>query len=137
MVNNQSLVVAVAQKYLSIVKDASIDTWMDIWAEDAVVEFPYAPSSSPKRLEGKNAIYEYYKNVSPAFKLLEEKPLVTYLSSDPLVAVFEASMKFYILSTEKEYEQDYVGVVKIGDDGRIVLYREYWDPIRGLEAFQH
>lgn len=63
--------------------------------------------------------------------------MITYLSSDPLVAVFETSMKFYILATEKEYDQDYIGVVKIRNDGRIVLYREYWDPVRVLEAFQH
>ncbi|WP_215832264.1 nuclear transport factor 2 family protein [Pelorhabdus rhamnosifermentans] len=134
--NNPCLVLEAAQKYLSIVKGASINTWMDIWTEDAVVEFPYAPDQSHKRLEGKKAIYEYYKNVSPVFELLEENPLVTYLSSDPLIAVFEISLKFRILSTEKDYDQDYIGVVKVRDDGRIVLYREYCDPLRVLESFQ-
>ena len=86
-------------------------------------------------MEGKNAIYEYYKNISPVFTLLEEKPLVTYQSTDPHIGVFEISMKFHILSTGKEYDQDYIGVVKVRDDGLIVFYREYWDPIRAQEAF--
>lgn len=132
-----SLAMKAAQRYLSIVKGQSIHTWMDIWSEDAIVEFPYAPDQFPKRLEGKNAIYEYYKNVSPVFELLEEKPLATYPSSDPLVAVFETSMHFRILSTGKDYCQDYIGIVKVRDDGRIILYREYWDPLRILEALQH
>jgi ketosteroid isomerase-like protein len=134
--NNQYLAMEAAQKYLSIVKGAFINTWMEIWAEDAIAEFPYAPGQYPKRLEGKNAIFEYYKDASAAFKLDEEKSLVLYPSSDPLVAVFETSMDFRILSTGKDYSQDYICVVKVRDDGKIILYREYWDPIRVLEAFQ-
>lgn len=134
--NNQSLVLEAAQKYFSIVKGVSINNWMKLWAEDAIVEFPFAPGQYPKRLEGRNAIYEYYKAAAPVFELQGEKPLVMYPSSDPLVAVFEVSMDFRILSTGKDYSQDYICVVKIRDDGRIVLYREYWDPVRVLETFQ-
>jgi hypothetical protein len=134
--NIPSLAVPAAQKYLSLVKGASLDTWMDIWAEDAIVEFPYAPDTNPRRLEGKHAIYEYYKKVSPAFELREERPLVAYPSSDPRVGVFEISLKFFIRSTKKVYDQDYIGVVKVRDDGRIVFYREYFDPVRAREAFR-
>ncbi|PWR71709.1 nuclear transport factor 2 family protein [Methanospirillum lacunae] len=62
---DQSPVILAAQKYLSVVKGGSIDTWMDIWADDAVVEFPYSPDPFPLRLEGKDAIYAYYKNIAP------------------------------------------------------------------------
>ncbi len=134
--NKQCLVLEAAQKYLSVVKGVSITNWMEIWAENAIVEFPYAPAQYPKRLEGKNAIYEYYKAATALFEVQREKPLVMYPSSDPLIAVFEVSMDFRILSTGKDYRQDYICVVKIRDDGRIVLYREYWDPVRVLEAFQ-
>lgn len=131
-----STAIIAAQKYLSVVKGASIDTWMDIWAEDAVVEFPYSPDPFPRRLEGKDAIYAYYKNVAPAFELREEKPFVTYLSSDPRVGVFEISLGFFIRSTRKEYNQDYVCIVKVREDGRIVFYREYSDPLRAQRAFR-
>jgi uncharacterized protein len=133
---NNNFAIEAAHKYLSLVKGASIDTWMEIWAENAIVEFPYAPSPYPKRLEGRNAIYHYYKDASMVYELKEEKPIVIYPSSDPLTAVFEISMDFSIISTGKAYNQDYICVVKIRDDERIISYREYWDPIRGLEAFQ-
>lgn len=136
MSNNNQRLLAAAQKYMSIVKGAAINSWLEIWAEDAVVEFPYAPDKLTKRLAGKNAIYEYYKNIAPAFELLEEKPLVMYPSSDPLVGVFEVSMDFRIKSTGKAYCQDYICVMKLSDNGKIVLYREYGDPVRALEAFQ-
>lgn len=136
MINNQSFVTNVAQQYLSIVKGASIDSWMDIWAEDAVVEFPCHQDQIFRRLEGRRAIHKYYQRVASAFELREERPLVTYLSSDPRVVIYEISMKFLIRSTQKVYDQDYIGVVKVRDDGRIVFYREYFDPIRAREAFQ-
>lgn len=136
MINNdQNLALKAAHKYLSIVKGASINTWMDIWAENAIVEFPFASGQYPKRLEGNDAIYEYYKDASKAFELCEEKPLVIYPSSDPLIAIFEISMKFHIIQTGRDYNQDYICLVKVRDDGKIILYREYWDPIRVLNAF--
>jgi uncharacterized protein len=42
-----------------MVKD--IQAWIDLYAEDAVVEFPYA-FDTPRRLEGKKAIYNYFKD---------------------------------------------------------------------------
>lgn len=134
--NISSLAVPAAQKYLSLVKGAPLDTWMDIWAGDAIVEFPYAPDTNPRRLEGKDAIYDYYKNVIPALELREEGPLVTYPSSDPRVGIFEISLGFFIRSTKKVYNQDYIGVVKVHNDGRIIFYREYWDTVRAQEAFR-
>lgn len=136
MGNNNQRLMAAAQKYLSLIKGATLNSWLEIWAEDAVVEFPYAQDKAIKRLEGKKAIYEYYKNIVPAFELLEERPLVMYPSLDPLVAVFEVSLNFHIKTTGKNYSQDYICVMKLCDDGRITRYREYWDPIRGLEALQ-
>lgn len=136
MFDSSSSVIAAVQKYLSLVKGASMDLWMDIWAEGAIVEFPYAPDPYPRRLEGKTTIYEYYKNVSPVFELLKEKPLISYLSTDPHVGVFEISLEFFIRTTRKDYIQDYIGVVRIRDDGRIVFYREYFDPVRAQKAFQ-
>ncbi|MDD1723648.1 MAG: nuclear transport factor 2 family protein [Methanospirillum sp.] len=135
MINRPPLVITAAQRYLSLVKGESIDSWINIWADDAVVEFPYAPDPNPRRLEGKKAIYEYYKDISPVFELLREKPLVSYLSTDPHVGVFEISLEFFIRSTGKDYIQDYISVVRVSDDGLIVFYREYFDPVRGQKAF--
>jgi ketosteroid isomerase-like protein len=135
MINdNEHLAIVAAEKYLSIVKGADLDTWMDIWTEDAIVEFPYASGNQPKRLEGKSAIYNYYKAV-PAMELLREEEPVIYPSSDPLISIIEISMDFHIPSIGKDYNQDYVCIVRVLNDGKIISYREYWNPIRGIEAF--
>ena len=39
-----------------------IPAWVDLFAEDAIVEFPYASAvGSPEQLEGKAAIYNYMR----------------------------------------------------------------------------
>jgi uncharacterized protein len=135
MADKFSPAIIAAQKYLTVVQGASLEDWMDIWAENAVVEFPYSPDSYPRRLEGRDAIYAYYKNIAPAFELRTEHPLeVACPSSDPRVAIFEISLGFFIRSTGNEYLQDYICVVKVRGDGRIVLWREYSDPLRALKA---
>jgi uncharacterized protein len=41
-----------------------IQAWINLFTEDAVIEFPYASAlGSPERLEGKAAIYNYMKYV--------------------------------------------------------------------------
>lgn len=134
MADKSSPAIIAAQKYLAVVKGAALDEWMDIWAEDAVVEFPYSPDPYPRRLEGRDAICAYYKNIAPSFELRRELPFVAYPSSDPRVGVFEISLEFFIRSTGQEYRQEYICVVKVRDDGRIVLWREYSDPLRALRA---
>ena len=36
--------------------------WTDLCTEDVVAEFPFAPEGSPRRLEGRAAVYEYLRN---------------------------------------------------------------------------
>lgn len=97
--------------------------------------FPMPRPVTPKRLEGKAAIHDYFKEAAANFELKEESPVIIHPSADPLLAIFETSAKFHIFKTGKDYQQDYIGVVKTNEDGKIRLYREYWDPLRGLNAF--
>lgn len=135
--NLKNLAAEAAQKYLSIVKGVSLSAWMEIWSEAAVVEFPYAPDPYPKRLEGKPAILTYYSQAAPQITLQEEGPLTVYSASDPYTAVFEISLAFRNSITDKDYLQNYISVIKVATNGKILLYREYWDPIRALKAYQN
>jgi ketosteroid isomerase-like protein len=112
-----------------------IERWLGLFAEDAVVEFPYArPLGLPERLEGREAIRRYFADTPKHFRGLVFTNVRRYLTTDPEVALAEAHGSATIAATGRQYEQDYVMMVKTRD-GRISLYREYWNPIPGLEAF--
>ena len=112
-----------------------IERWLELFAEDAVVEFPYAPAAGlPERLEGREAIRRYFVETPKHFRGLVFTKVQRYLTTDPEVAIAEAHGSATIAVTGRQYEQDYVMMVRTRD-GRISLYREYWNPLPGLEAF--
>ena len=42
---------------------SDLDTWMNIYAADAVHEFPFAPQGAPTRLVGTDAIAAYLRGL--------------------------------------------------------------------------
>lgn len=112
-----------------------IHAWLDLIAEDAVVEFPYSRGlGTTPRLEGKPAIAAYFTSAIQAFRDLTFRDVRLHPGRDPSVAIAEAHGTAIIAPTGKRYEQDYVMVVR-ARGGRIVEYREYWNPLPALEAF--
>ncbi|HEX8701942.1 MAG TPA: nuclear transport factor 2 family protein [Myxococcaceae bacterium] len=112
-----------------------IERWLELFAEDAVVEFPYAASLGlPERLEGREAIRQYFIETPKHFRGLVFTKVRRYLTTEPEVAIGEVHGSATIGTTGRAYEQDYVMLLK-SREGKISLYREYWNPIPGLKAF--
>lgn len=112
-----------------------IQRWIDLFADDAVVEFPYAPSLGlPGRFEGKEAIDRYFRGTPESFRDLAFRDVRRYPTTDPDVAIAEAHGSATVGANDARYEQDYVMLVRT-KGGKIVLYREYWNPLPALEAF--
>lgn len=116
-----------------VVKD--IQAWVDLFAEDAVLEFPYASALSlPERLEGKSAIYNYMKNASAQMQNLVFTNIRVYSTSNPNLLFAEVHGEAVIVATGRHYQQDYVMQLETRD-GLIIHYREYWNPMPALDAF--
>ncbi|TKC91475.1 nuclear transport factor 2 family protein [Polyangium fumosum] len=111
-----------------------IQRWVELFADDAVVEFPYAPPGLPARLEGKAAIDTYFRPTPQTFVGLTFSDVRRYVTTDPDVALAEVHGTAQIPATGKRYEQDYVMVLRTRA-GKIVHYREYWNVGLALEAF--
>ncbi|WP_437761600.1 nuclear transport factor 2 family protein [Sorangium sp. So ce281] len=112
-----------------------MNRWLDLFADDATVEFPYAPAlGAPARLEGKAAIRRHFEGILQSFHGLELRDVRRYPTTDPDVALAEVHGSATIGPARKRYEQDYVMIVATRN-GRVVRYREYWNPAPVLEAF--
>ena len=114
---------------------SDIERWLTLFAEDAIVEFPYAAGMglSP-RLVGKEAIRSYFSRTPEVFKHLTFRDVRRYGTQDPDVAIGEAHGSATIATTSRPYEQDYVFVLHCRE-GRILRYREYWNPNAATESF--
>ncbi len=103
-----------------------IDTFVDIYAEDGVHEFPFAPEGRPTRLEGRAAIAEYMQQLP---KLVEydsfEIETVREVGDDLIV---EAEAHGKRPATGAPFHMQYVWIIT-REDGRVTRFRDYMNPL--------
>nr|WGD87174.1 nuclear transport factor 2 family protein [Bacillus subtilis] len=117
------------RKFMAYMLEKDMKSWMELWDENAVFEFPYAPEGSPKRIEGKAAIYDYIKDYPKQI----HAPTV-YRSADTNTMIAEFQCDGHVVETGSPYRQSYISVIETRD-GRIVRYKDYWNPLVVKEAF--
>ncbi|MEU0255343.1 nuclear transport factor 2 family protein [Streptomyces sp. NPDC006184] len=118
---------------LRLLLDKDIAGWIDLWAEDGVMEFPFAPEGRPGRLEGREAIAAYMRPYPDHIDLHDFPDLRIHQTTDPETIVVEMRGVGRLVETDKPYEMTYIAVVAVRD-GRITSYRDYWNPLAVLEA---
>lgn len=114
--------------------EETIDTWVAIWAEDALIEFPYAPAGLPRRVESKSAIREYFKDFPNIVNFTAFPDLKAYSSHDTERIFLEFRCESVVVSTGLPYNQTYSASIEL-KDGLVTFYREFWNPTFFVEAF--
>ena len=107
----------------------------DMFAEDGVMELPFAPPGFRTRLEGRDAVVAHLQMATKLIKLGTMSNVVTHETSDPDVVIVEFEGSGQGLATGEPYEQRYVSVIRVRD-GEIVHYRDYWNPIAVLRTLK-
>ncbi len=115
--------------------DPKAGTFVDMVADDVVMEFPYAPPGMVTRLEGKAAIAVHLKNLGGMLAFDRMSEPVVHGSTDRDVFVLEFSGHGKGVETGEPYDQQYVSVIRLRD-GKIVQYRDYWNPLVVLRALR-
>jgi ketosteroid isomerase-like protein len=106
-----------------------------VWAEDAVQEMPYVPAGFPSRVVGREALirqYAAWPTVSGRARFTDG--LRFYPTLDPSIVFVEYRGSVDVIPTGRRYEQRYGGLFHV-QDGRITLFREYFDPRPFAHAF--
>ncbi|TFA98398.1 putative PhzA/B-like protein [Trichoderma ghanense] len=110
-------------------------TWRTLWAPDAVQEMPYAAPPHSTRVEGIDAIaitaWFFAKSMGDDFNVQIKK---VYPVEGDDAAFVEYIMAGTVTATGKLYKQDYVSYCR-AENGKIVLFREYFDTARVAAAF--
>ena len=94
---------------------------VDLFTEDVVFEFPYAPDGLPRRLEGLPALAVHLARLGPMLELGTFTLHAVHRSER--IVVLEFSCRGRGAATGLPYEQEYISVVSLRQ-GRIAHYRE-------------
>ncbi|KAK2007055.1 NTF2-like protein [Colletotrichum eremochloae] len=111
------------------------NAWRALFAADAVLEMPFAPAHTPRILKGIDAIAESVKGFFDQFDddfKIDVQNIYGIEGEDAAIAEF--SVVATVIATGKVYDQDYIVYLR-ARNGKIELYREYFDSARIIAAF--
>jgi ketosteroid isomerase-like protein len=125
------------QTYLYLFSQQRWDDWIALWADDGVLEFPFAPAGRASRYVGKADILAYMQAVAARMAGRIQSEGLDYFHLhpllDPTMICLEMAVKGRVLETGAPYVQKYISMIQTRD-GKIVLYREYWNPLVSMDA---
>jgi len=115
------------RRHLTLSGDA--DGLADLFAPDAVIESPFAgPPGASVRLEGREAIREYSRNVMASPLRLEDFEVAElFQTQDPEVVIAEIRAKATVTTTGRSLAATSIQILRIRE-GHIVLFRDFADP---------
>ena len=120
---------------LTSLEDKDMEKFASVWADDAVQEMPYSPEGFPTRISGKENLIAHYAGWPETSGEADfTSKLVFYPMQDPEMVFAEYDGKVDIIPTGRLYEQQYGGLYHV-TNGKITLFREYYNPIPFVWAF--
>ncbi|MBT9471429.1 MAG: nuclear transport factor 2 family protein [Pseudomonadota bacterium] len=126
--------------FVSVLKDAlgsridpSAANFIEMMAEDFVMEFPYARPGMQPKIEGRKAVVAYLMTVAGSVSVDTVDNVVVHETADPEVVIVEFEAHGRALKVDEPYDQRYISVIR-ARGGRMIHYKDYWNPIQGLKA---
>jgi ketosteroid isomerase-like protein len=100
-------------------------SFADLFAEDGVIELPFAVGGLPARLEGREAIREFSLRTSDRpVDILDLHTVQLHQTADPEVVILELVTKARHTITDESFEVPCIQVFRI-HNGQIKHFRDY------------
>lgn len=124
---------AVLLRSIELLADMDLEGYVDLFAEDAVIEFPYAPAGRPRRLDDPSSLRDYVMAIGAAVEIESFPSLVVHHLTDPHSIVAEVALHGTVAGSGAPYDVQYVWIIE-ERDGLIVRFRDYWNPTQTTAA---
>ena len=129
---NQASIAATA--FLDALAISDADAIAGMWADDAVLKFPFAPKGFPESVEGQPAIEKYFRDALAAVTPIAYPNRVVTPLADPNACVIEFDSQLTVGSDPTVQENSYITIVRVRD-GKIVLFKEHYDSVKRVAGF--
>jgi uncharacterized protein len=115
--------------FLRLLEEKDVESWIDLWAEDGVNHYPYHSGLFPAEMVGKQAVYDNWKDVPGLFDSLSFPIHGIWVDELRRTAIVRFDSHNVMKGGEKRYDNTYVCIFTFDEDGKIVEYWEYFNPI--------
>jgi len=106
------------------------------FADDAVMELPFAPGAMPKRYDGIDEIRGFMEFARDSFSSFAITVDAVYETTDPRVVIAEFRSAATVHANGRPYHNTYCTIFTFDDDGRVTRWREYYDAGVVVRAFR-
>lgn len=127
---------AVYRRGLRLLLDKNVAGWVDLWEENGILEFPFAPEGWPQRLEGRAAVAAYMHGYPEHIDLHDFPHVEIHQTLAPETIVVEMRGVGRLMETDSPFDMSYIAVVTV-EDGLITRYRDYWNPLALQDSAIH
>jgi len=124
------------REIMQLADEMRVDELVALFADDAVMELPFAPGEMPRRHEGKAAIGDFQRFARDSFSTFAMTVDAIHQTADPNVVVAEHRSDAVVAENGRPYRNRYVTFLTFDDDGRIANWREYYDAGVVVRAFR-
>ena len=108
----------------------------DLWAEDVVIETPFAPAGRSRRIDGRQRFLDETREsrTSLPVRFDEMRDVTVHDAGDTVVLEYELAGT--VLTTGRQAAARFVVVARLRD-GQVTLWREYQDRAAMAEALRN
>lgn len=135
--NGSAEIQEILQRYMAFYSRQKWDEWIDLWTDDGVLEFPFAPPGRRSRYIGKLDILSYMKAVAVRMGGRIKSEGLDYYTLHPMQepgkVCLEMSIKGHLVESGAPYQQKYISIIET-KGGKISVFREYWNPMVSMDA---
>ena len=112
---------------IEALKAGDIDGWMEIYAPDAVHEFPFAPEGAVRQLEGRDAIAAYMRRLPGFTRFGSLSDVRAREVGNELI--IEATGHHRRVADDSPRDLSYVWFITLRD-GQVAHFRDYMNPLQ-------
>ena len=123
----------VVRRALQLLLAQDMAGFAGLWAEEGVLEFPFAAPGFPTRVQGRAAVAKYLSGYPDILQIKDIPRQRVHQSVDPDVVIVEFEITGTVTATGAPYRMTYIAVITTRN-GEIQSYRDYWSPAAAAEV---
>ena len=124
----------VVNDYQVLIRQKRMQEWGDLWHDEGVLEFPFAPDGRQQAYRGKAVVVALMTEFMGRAELAELRYFKVHPLLNPECVMVEAGTRARFIITGRPYNQTYVFYFETRE-GKIWRYREYWNASTLIDAF--